>query len=91
MTKNRLQCPQSSYFFKIIVDSPHCSCGAAKTQHYFFECQRHNEIRTIMLNELGSYCVSDLNTLLFGISTSDFNTNYRITITVQIYNIHTGQ
>ena len=28
-----------------------------------------------MLNELGNYWVPDLNTLLFGIPTSDFNTN----------------
>ena len=49
----------------------------------FFECQRYNEIRTIMLNELGNYCVPDLDTVLFG--TSDFNTNHRIMITVQKY------
>ena len=36
-----------------------------------------------MLNELGNYCVPDLNTVLFGIPTSDFNTNHRIMITVQ--------
>ena len=38
-----------------------------------------------MLNELGNYCVPDLNTVLFGIPTSDFNTNHRIMITVQKY------
>ena len=36
-----------------------------------------------MLNELENYCVPDLNTIIIGIPTSDFNTNYRIIITVQ--------
>ena len=38
-----------------------------------------------MLNELGIYCVPDLNTVLFGIPTSDINTNHRIMITVPKY------
>ena len=38
-----------------------------------------------MLNELADYCVPDLNTALFGIPASDFNTNYRIIVTVQKY------
>ena len=33
-----------------------------------------------MLNELGNDCVPDLNTVLFGIPTSDFNTNHIIMI-----------
>ena len=36
-----------------------------------------------MLNELAKYYVPDLNTVLFGIPTSDFHTNCRIIITVQ--------
>ena len=36
-----------------------------------------------MLNELANYYVPDLNTVLFGIPTSDFQT--RIIITVQKY------
>ena len=51
----------------------------------FFKCQRYNEISTIMLNELGNYCVPDLNTVLFCMPTSDFNTYHRIMITVQKY------
>ena len=38
-----------------------------------------------MLNELGNYCVPDLNTIPFGIPTSDFNTYHRGMITVQKY------
>ena len=38
-----------------------------------------------MLDELGDYCVPDLNTVLFGIPTSDNNTYHRIMITVQKY------
>ena len=87
-TRLRTDCSALNYhlFSENIVDSPHCACGAVETtKHYFFECQRYNEIRTIMLNELGNYCVPDLNTVLFGIPTSDFNTNHRIMITVQKY------
>ena len=43
------------FFSKNIGDSLHCVCGAVETiKHYFFECQRYNEIRTIMLNELAN-------------------------------------
>ena len=66
------------------MNSKHCGAGET-TKHYFFECHRCNEIRTIMLNEIRNYCVPDLNTVLFGIPTSDFNTNHRIMITVQKY------
>ena len=38
-----------------------------------------------MLNELGNYCVPDLNTVLFGTPTSYSNTNHRIMITEQKY------
>ena len=77
-------------FFQNIVERPNCACGAVETtKHYFFECQRFNEIRAIMLNELAKYYVPDLNTVLFGIPTSDFHTNCRIIITVQ--KIHIGQ
>ena len=38
-----------------------------------------------MLNEQGNLFLPDLNTVLFGIATSDFNTNHRIMITVQKY------
>ena len=73
-------------FSKNIVDSPHCACGAVETtKHNFFECQRYNEIRTTMLNELANYCQPDLNIVLFGIPESDFDTIYRIIVTVQKY------
>ena len=51
----------------------------------YFECQRYNETRTIMLNELTNYCQPDLNTVLFGKPDSDFHTNYSIFVTVQKY------
>ena len=38
-----------------------------------------------MLNELANYCKPDLNIALFGIPESDFDTNYRIIVTVQKY------
>ena len=38
-----------------------------------------------MLNELAKYYVPDLNTVLFGMPTSDFHTNCRIIFTVQTY------
>ena len=60
---------------QITCHLPHCAGGAVETtKHYIFECQRYNEITTIMLNELENYCVQDLNTVLFGIPTCDFHT-----------------
>ena len=74
------------FFQKNIVDSPHCAFGAVETsKHYFFQCQKYNEIRTTMLNELANYCQLVLNIVPIGIPESDFNTNYRIIVTVQKY------
>ena len=87
-TQLRTDCSSLNHhlFSKNIVDSPHCACGAVETtKHYFFECQRYNDIRTIMLNELANYCQPDLNIVLFGLPESDFYTNYRIIVKVQIY------
>ena len=87
-TRLRTNCSSLNHhlFSKNIVDSPHCACGAVETtKHYFFECQRYDEIRTTMLNELANYCQPDLNIVLFGIPESDFDTNYRIIVTVQKY------
>ena len=69
-TRLRTDCSSLNHhlFSKNIVDSPHCACGAVETtKHYFFECQRYDEIRTTMLNELANYCQPDLNIVLFGI------------------------
>ena len=59
----RTDCSSLNHLLKKnIVDSPHCACGAVETtKHYFFKCQRYNEIRTTMLNELANYCQPDLN------------------------------
>ena len=86
-TRLRTDCSSLNHLFsKSIVDSSHCVCGAVETtKHYFFEFQRYNEIRTIMLKELANYCQPDLNIVLFGIPESDFHTNYRIIVTVQKY------
>ena len=87
-TRLRTDCSSLNHhlFSKKFVDSPHCACGAVETtKHYLFECQRYNEIRTLMLNELTNYCQPDLNTVLFGIPESDFHTNYSIIVTVQKY------
>ena len=50
-----------------------------------FRMPKYNEIRKTMLNELANYCQPDLNIVLFGIPESDFDTNYRIIVTVQKY------
>ena len=77
-TRLRTDCSSLNHhlFQKNIVDSLQCACGAVETtKHYFFECQRYNEIRTIMLNEMPNYCQPDLNIVLFSIPESDFHTN----------------
>ena len=77
-TRLRTDCSSLNHhlFSKNIVDNLHYALGAVETtKHYFFECQRYNEIRAIMLNELANYCIPDINTVLFGIPAFDFHTN----------------
>ena len=44
-----------------------------------------------MLNQLINYCAPDLNSMLFGIPTSDFHTNCRIIIILQEYMLDSKQ
>ena len=66
-------------FSKNITDNPNCTCGAIETtKHFFLECQRYNNIRIVMLNALNSYCMPNINIILFGVADSDFHTNCQI-------------
>ena len=70
-------------FCKNIINDPNCHCGSLETiKHYFFECQRYNQIREEMLNEISRYCTASLNRLLFGDKHMNHNNNLAIFIAV---------
>ena len=55
-------------------------------QNPFLVCgQNYHHLLNQYKPELANYCQPDLNIVLFGIPESDFDTNYRIIVTVQKY------
>lgn len=70
-------------FSKNIISDPYCACGAIEsTKHFFFECQRYNRIRTVMLTTLARYCVPNVSNILFGVANMDYQTNLQILASV---------
>ena len=60
-------------FSKNIIRDPYCACGAIEsTKHFFFECQRYNLIRTMMLTNLARNCVPNVSNILFGVANTDY-------------------
>lgn len=52
---------------KNLIDNPRCVCGATETtKHFLLECTQYDLARAIMLDKVSTYCVPDLNVLLFG-------------------------
>ena len=70
-------------FSKNIISDPNCACGAIEsTKHFFFECQRYNRIRTVMLINSARYCVPNVSNILFGVANMDYQTNCQILASV---------
>ena len=64
---------------KNIISDPYCACGAIEsTKHIFFECQRYNRIRTVMLTQLARYGVLNVSNILFGVANMDYQTNCQL-------------
>ena len=61
-----------------MIDNPYCTCGAMETTKHVFECKRYNHIPIVMLNALNSFCVPNINIILFGVADSDIHTNCQI-------------
>ena len=70
-------------FSKNVISDPYCACGAIEsTKHFFFECQRYNRIRNVMLTNLARYCVPNASNILFGVANMDYQTNCQILASV---------
>ena len=77
----RTKCSSLNYhlFSKNLIDSPRCQCGKLENNfHFFFECARYSDHRTVLLNTLSNICTVDLNTLLRGDDSKDAQTNILI-------------
>lgn len=73
-------------FSKNIIDDPYCICGAVETtKHFFLECHRYNDQRTVLLNRLSSFCTPNLKFILFGDKKLDNQTNTQIFLAVHKY------
>ena len=55
----RMECSSLNHhlFSKNIIDSPLCICGRPETtEHYFFDCNRFNNLRQEMMQSLSQLC-----------------------------------
>ena len=69
---------------KNTVDSPLCICGGIETsEHFFFECNNYDAIRTTLFNAISSIGNIDLEMLLFGKSNLLYRDNEKIFLEVQ--------
>ena len=73
-------------YSKNIIEDPSCICGSVEsTRHFLLECTRYNQARTTMTNTLSTFCVPNLNVLLFGDNTLNNHYNKLIFQAVQKY------
>jgi hypothetical protein len=64
-----------------VVDSPLCPCGGGEDEnpeHFFFRCQLFNEQRDTLVNDLLPLNITNVDELLYGLSTADHITNLHI-------------
>ena len=65
--RNNCSSLNNHLFLKNIVDSPLCTCGGIETsEHFFFECNNDDAIRTSLFNAVSLFGNIDLEMLLFG-------------------------
>ena len=77
----RTNCSSLSHdlYCKNILDSPNCICGERETaHHFFFICDRFNQIRTQMIDQISTICTPTLDIMLFGNHNFNYNTNVSI-------------
>ena len=71
-------------FMKNIVDSPLCiSGGIERSEHYSFECNNYDGIRTNLCNAISSFGNNDLEMLLIGKSNLLYRDHENIFLEVQ--------
>ena len=74
----RMDCSSLNYhlFSKKIIGSPLCICGRPETaKHYFFDCNRFNNLRQEMMQSISQLCEPALNALLYGVTDQSDETN----------------
>jgi hypothetical protein len=61
-----------------VIDSPLCPCASGDREtpeHFFFECSLFNQQRVVMKQDLLPYVVNDVNLLLYGVPSEEYNDN----------------
>ena len=82
--------PFQSLGHKNIIDSLLCNYGRFETtKHYLVECNRFNEFRQIMMQEISPLCEPTLDTLLYGKRALSDESKKHIFISIQEYLIKT--
>ena len=67
-----------------LFSKTHCLCGTVETtKHFPLECQKFSAARTEIINKISRYCMSSLNSLLFGDDHLNHNNNSEIFLAVQ--------
>jgi hypothetical protein len=73
-------------FRRNVVASPLCQCGQRESPfHYFLECQLYINIRAELLNTISIYSVPSVQTILYGDSILNYQTNTNIAEAVHKY------
>ena len=74
----------SDLYFKNIIDSAGCECGAIETaHHFFFSCDKYRNQREDLFLELQFLSSITMQILLYGDSSRSLNENICIFNTVQ--------
>ena len=82
--RNKCSSLNNHLFLKNIVDSPLCTWGGNKTsEHFFFECNNYDAIRTSLFNAISVFGNIDLEMFLFGKSNLLYRDNEKIFLEVQ--------
>ena len=69
---------------KHIIDSPYCTCGAIEgTHHFLFVCHQFIDLRRDLINSVSDICQPNLNVLLCGDISLNFDQNKQIFKAVQ--------
>ena len=82
--RNKCSSLNNHLFLKNIVDSPLCTCGGIETsEHFLFECNNYDAIRTSLFNAISVFGNIDLEMLLFGKGNLLYRDNEKIFLEVQ--------
>ena len=82
--RNKCSSLNKHLFLKNIVDSPLCTCGGNETsEHFFFECNNYDAVRTSLFNAISLFGNIELEMLLFENDNLLYRDNEKIFLEVQ--------